>query len=112
MREYIENLPIFFRNKPQLLALKEKILPEIIKEKTKSVPDKASLRIWSAGCSTGEEPYTLAILIREGIKDVDNWDIKIYATDASTDDPQRAKEGLYRENSLKHMNNEVGMVWH
>ena len=49
----------------------------------KNLNDKASLRILSAGCSTGEEPYTLAILIREVIKDLDNWNIKIYATDAS-----------------------------
>ncbi len=100
------NHTYFFRNKPQLKALKEKILPEIIKAKKKNLNDKASLRIWSAGCSTGEEPYTLAILIREVIKDLDNWDIEIYATDASTEALQRAKEGLYKENSIKHMSKE------
>jgi len=100
------NHTYFFRNKPQLKALKEKILPEIIKAKKKNLNDKASLRIWSAGCSTGEEPYTLAILIREVINDLDNWDIKIYATDVSTEALQRAKEGLYKENSIKHMSKE------
>jgi len=100
------NHTYFFRNKPQLKALKEKILPQLIKEKKKNLNDKASLRIWSAGCSTGEEPYTLAILIREVIKDLDNWDIEIYATDASTEALQRAKEGLYKENSIKYMNKE------
>ena len=106
-RELLNRLTVnhtyFFRNKPQLRALREKILPEIIKRKKKNLIEKPSLRIWSAGCSTGEEPYTVAMMIRETIEDPDYWDIEIYATDASTDALKKARKGIYGENSIKPM---------
>ncbi|MCK5504830.1 MAG: chemotaxis protein CheR, partial [Thermodesulfovibrionia bacterium] len=94
----------FYREPAHFDYLFSTALPELINLRGSGVRKK--LLIWSAGCSTGEEPYTLAILIREVIKDLDNWNIEIYATDASTDALQRAKEGLYKENSVKHMSKE------
>jgi len=100
----------FFRNESQFRVLNEKVLPDIIKRKTE---DKVygsgecpSLRIWSAGCSTGEEPYSIAITIRDIIKDPDEWDIRIIATDASTEALEKAREGVYSGNSIKLLNEE------
>src|SRR5947208_1357368 len=70
----------FFRNPPQIRALRTHVLPELLRGASTS----KRLRIWSAGCSTGEEPYTLAMLIRELLPAQSDWDVKIIATDIST----------------------------
>ena len=115
------NHTYFFRNEPQFKVLKDKILPEIIARKPRSresgivnrgsIHDplstihetRPSLRIWSAGCSTGEEPYTIAIIISETIPDPENWDIKILATDASESALKKARKGEYPESAMKHI---------
>jgi len=89
------NHTYFFRNEPQFKALKEKILPEIIESKLNQKSERPSLRIWSAGCSTGEEPYTIAMIIDELIPDRQNWDIQILATDASVRVLDEAAQGVY-----------------
>ena len=67
----------FYRNPPQLQVFQEKVLAEALEDCRKS---HKKLRIWSAGCSTGEEPYTISMIIHEMLKnDVSNWDIKITA---------------------------------
>jgi chemotaxis protein methyltransferase CheR len=53
------------------------------------------LRIWSAGCSSGEEPYTLAIILREVMHDFDSWDIKIKATDIDQERLEMARRAVY-----------------
>jgi len=96
------NHTYFFRNEPHFKALKEKVLPEIIQKKIKQAgKEKPSLRIWSAGCSSGEEPYTIAITLQELISDLENWGIQIIATDASSEALGKARKGLYSENSVK-----------
>jgi chemotaxis protein methyltransferase CheR len=70
----------FFRNPPQIRALRKYVMPELIRQNA----DRKRLRIWSAGCSTGEEAYTVAILVRELLPATTDWDIKILATDIST----------------------------
>jgi chemotaxis protein methyltransferase CheR len=111
------NHTYFFRNEPQFDVLKEKILPEIIAKKlnacglrlptaenrTAQFDINPGLRIWSAGCSSGEEPYTIAIILNEIIPDLENWDIQILATDASEEALKRARKGVYSENALKHV---------
>ena len=89
------NHTYFFRNEPQFKALKEKILPEIITAKLNQKSSKPSLRIWSAGCSTGEEPYTIAMIVKELIPDLENWDVHILATDASMRALDEASKGVY-----------------
>ncbi|MCX5700512.1 MAG: hypothetical protein NTZ63_03115 [Candidatus Omnitrophica bacterium] len=99
------NHTYFFRNEPQFKILKDRLLPEIINSKLLNCAKdkKPVLRIWSAGCSTGEEPYTIAMLVSEYIADPENWDIEILATDASQVVLSKARKGIYSENSIKHI---------
>src|SRR5437879_1678523 len=70
----------FFRNRPQLDALRRIVIPNILAAKS-NFPQRR-LRIWSAGCSTGEEPYTLRMLqLEEGDSQLKNWIVEILATD-------------------------------
>lgn len=84
------NLTSFFREPHHFEFLLKKGLPEIMKRR----PNKR-LRIWSAGCSTGEEPYTIAITLREAIPNIRNWDVKVLATDLDSNVVARGKEGVY-----------------
>ncbi len=73
LRELTESLTTnetyFFREYPQLQSFADDILPEVLEEKRKR--GDRYLRIWSAGCASGDEPYTLAIILREVIEDFD-----------------------------------------
>jgi chemotaxis protein methyltransferase CheR len=84
----------FFRESEHLDYLKKEIIPGIEKE---------HIRIWSAGCSSGEEPYSIAIILCEAIPDIGKSDIKILATDISDRMMERARLGLYDEETLKGM---------
>ncbi|MDD5226199.1 MAG: hypothetical protein PHV97_03320 [Candidatus Omnitrophica bacterium] len=100
------NHTYFFRNEPQFLAFKDKVLPELIERKMQHAVKmrdgkKPLLRVWSAGCSTGEEPYTIAMILREAIPHFEDWDIEILATDASSEAMEKAKRGIYNENSMR-----------
>ena len=86
----------FFRNPPQIRALRKYVMPELIRhaEHTKR------LRIWSAGCSTGEEAYTLGILVRELLPATTDWDVKVVATDISTRGLAAGKNAVYGERAF------------
>jgi chemotaxis protein methyltransferase CheR len=86
----------FFRNPPQIRALRTHVLPDLLREASTT----KRLRIWSAGCSTGEEPYTLAMLIRQLVPPQSDWDIKIIATDISARALTAAREAKYAERSF------------
>jgi chemotaxis protein methyltransferase CheR len=86
----------FFRNPPQIRALRKYVLPELLKQASAT----KRLRIWSAGCSTGEEPYTLAMLIRELLPTTADWDVRVIATDISTRALSAAKAARYQERSF------------
>jgi len=81
----------FFREEQQLKSFSEEILPEIAARKD----GPKSLRIWSAGCSTGEEPYTISMLLleKEAFRD---WTVEIFATDISQRVLQSARRGIYQ----------------
>ena len=87
----------FFRNPPQFRALRQHVLPQLIRAATTG---SRRLRIWSAGCSTGEEPYSIAMLIREIVPLLDGWDIKVLGTDISTRALDAARAGRYTSRSL------------
>jgi len=92
----------FFRNQPQLSAVQKLILPKVMQSKTKSALQQ--LKIWSAGCSTGEEAYTLAILLTEISSSVlKGWNWEIVATDLNDNSLTRAQQGLYDEYSLRNV---------
>ena len=90
----------FFRNRGQFNALRDQILPGIVKRRRGK---GQYLRIWSAGCSTGEEAYSLAILVRELLADVADWQIHILATDINEDALAAAREGIYRNWSFREV---------
>ncbi len=89
----------FFRNPPQLKAFAKEVLPLIRAEK--EAAGKKRIRIWSAGCSTGEEPYTLAMILKEEIPELDNWDVEILANDISEQVLYSARKGIYGESTLR-----------
>ncbi|MBI3811489.1 MAG: protein-glutamate O-methyltransferase CheR [Nitrospirae bacterium] len=86
----------FFREEQQLKSFSEEILPEILSKKG----DSKSLRIWSAGCSTGEEPYTISMMLQEK-PEFKDWSIEIFATDISQRVLQSARRGLYQPSSFR-----------
>jgi chemotaxis protein methyltransferase CheR len=90
----------FFRNRPQFDALKTVVLPDLIRKHRDKVK---RLRIWSAGCSTGEEPYSIAMLLRELLPDIDDWSIMVLATDINMDSLATAKRGFYRNWSFREV---------
>jgi chemotaxis protein methyltransferase CheR len=90
------NETYFFREQNQLRAFSEEVLEELKVANN----GKKTLRIWSAGCSTGEEPYTLNMLINEK-GDFNGWDIEIYGSDINQRVLQTARKGIYRKNSFR-----------
>ncbi|VAW85614.1 Chemotaxis protein methyltransferase CheR [hydrothermal vent metagenome] len=85
------NLTSFFREDHHFKFLVETALPDVMKKNRES----RKIRIWSAGCSTGEEPYSLGIVLKEALPRKHNWDIKILATDLDTDVLAKAQRGIY-----------------
>jgi chemotaxis protein methyltransferase CheR len=92
----------FFRNPAQLDALRRIVLPKIVSAEPE-LPSR-HLRIWSAGCSTGEEPFTLSILMHEETRDfLKNWTYEILATDLNENSLSRARNGAYDSYSTRHL---------
>ncbi|MGA8754520.1 CheR family methyltransferase [Candidatus Deferrimicrobium sp.] len=82
----------FFRDKGSFHALEEKILPDLIAARR---DNGKCLRIWCAGCSTGEEPYSVAILLRRLLPDLKEWNITILATDINPGSLKKGIAGVY-----------------
>jgi chemotaxis protein methyltransferase CheR len=91
------NVTKFFRDPEIFETVKRDVFPEILKKKQR-------IRIWSAGCSSGEEPYTYAIILYELGLVNKSLDGKIYATDIDLEILKRAKEGVYEKAALVNMN--------
>ena len=84
----------FFRDLHPFQTLQKSILPEIIKNNQNT----RKLSIWCAACSSGQEPYTIAMILRDHFPSVvQNWDVKILATDLSDDVLSRARNGVYNK---------------
>ena len=101
------NLTSFFRESHHFEYLAKTVLPEL--EKTKK--DKR-IRVWSAGCSSGEEPYSIAMTIMDHFKNKPDWDIKILASDLDFEMVEKASKGVYKEDRVtgldkKHLRNYV-----
>lgn len=91
----------FFRNSHQFDVLMRSVLPEIIQRKMYS-QDK-SIRVWSAGCSTGDEPYSVAMAILELLPSYKSWNISILGTDINRNALNRAKEAVYKERTVSYL---------
>lgn len=85
------NLTAFFRENHHFEYLQDEVIPELLKRNKLT----KQIRVWSAGCSTGEEPYSLAITLLEKVPA--DWDVKILATDLDTNVLQTAMDGVYAE---------------
>jgi len=88
----------FFREKQVFEILEERIMPELINRRRGS---ERRLRIWSAGCCTGEEPYSIAILLHKMLPDLKTWNISILATDINPHFLHKASEGIYGKWSFR-----------
>jgi len=91
------NETYFFREMNQLNAFSDEICAEMLNHKK----NERKLRIWSAGCSSGEEPYTLAMLLLEKGDMFRGWDIEILGSDINRRVLQTARKGVYRKNSFR-----------
>lgn len=94
----------FFRENENLNAFRNHVLPELIRQRA-GVDQR--LRIWSAGCSTGEEPYSIAMLLGEAISDLDAWNVHILATDINPSAIEKAMRGVYTEWSFRGVSDSV-----
>lgn len=92
------NETYFFRNMPQFDLLREKVLPELIDQKRRLRDYRLS--IWSAGCSSGEEPYSIAVELSEALPDAGLWSLKITASDISFRCLELAAAGRYHREKL------------
>jgi chemotaxis protein methyltransferase CheR len=123
----------FFRDQGQFLLLRNRVLPELIERQSATVSPnptslnslnsaigstgnsldfkpsiiKPELRIWSAGCSTGEEIYSIAILLRELLPDLYAWKLTLIGTDINQAALERAKKGIYSDWSFRLLNTDI-----
>ena len=92
----------FFRYPAVFEAFEKRVLPELHVKKFWKNP--RTLRVWSAGCSTGEEPYSIAISILDSLSLADAWDVEILATDIGRQALKHAERGIYSGRSLSSVN--------
>src|SRR5215510_9332343 len=92
----------FFRYPAIFEVLERRVLPELHMKKFWENP--RSLRIWSAGCSTGEEPYSVAMTVADALEFADAWNIHILATDVSREALDHAEHGIYDAREVEALN--------
>ena len=103
------NVTAFFRENHHFEFMAETLLPELIHKK--SADSQPRLRIWSAGCSSGKEPYSIAMVLKENIPDIERWDIKILASDLDSNILDVAKAGVYPKERLKDISLDRRKRW-
>lgn len=97
---FVNTESYFFRDKGHFETLKNEIFPTIIKAKSQ----QKQLRVWSAGCSGGEELYSIALLLFSFMPDWKSWKIILIGTDLCQDMVEKARRGVYGENAFRGMN--------
>ncbi len=101
------NLTSFFREAHHFEHMKTVLIPKLLEQNATS----KKIRIWSAGCSTGEEPYSIAITLMESIPDIHHWDVKILATDIDSEVLAKAKSGIYKAERIEELPQEMIKQW-
>lgn len=96
------NVTHFFRDKEVFDAFKRIVIQELMTSKA-SGAEKRLIRVWSAACASGQEPYSIAMLLNEAAAGRDNLMIRIWATDVDSDVLGKAKQGSYAADELKHI---------
>jgi chemotaxis protein methyltransferase CheR len=91
----------FFRNQPQFELFKDVVIPELAARKERI--GTRMMRVWSAGCSTGQEPYSVAMTLLETISQPELWSVRVFASDLSFTALERAQSGLYRPEQIKNV---------
>lgn len=86
----------FYRDIHPFELLKKKLLPELIEKRS----NEKKLTIWSNACSSGQEIYSIAMMIREHFPELIKWDLKLYATDLSSEILDKAKQGIFNQTEV------------
>jgi chemotaxis protein methyltransferase CheR len=100
------NETYFFRGESQLTAFSREIIPELVKRR-----GAGAIRIWSAGCSSGEEPYSIALSILSVLPDAARLDVKILATDINNDVLAFGEHGVYPESAVAPLTRQQRADW-
>jgi two-component system, chemotaxis family, CheB/CheR fusion protein len=104
VRAFLINVTGFFRDPAAFKVIKSSIIPDLIR---RGKENGRVLRLWSAGCATGEEAYSLGMLIADHLgPEFTEWNVKIFATDLATDAIAFARRGLYPENVLTDLSDD------
>lgn len=101
------NLTSFFREPHHFEYLRDELVPMLLERNRRS----GRIRIWSAGCSTGEEPYSIAITLAEAIRDRECWNVEILATDIDSNVLAIAAAGVYDEQRTQALSNMQKATW-
>jgi len=99
------NLTAFFRENHHFEYVKDKIIPNVLKKNQNT----KTITVWSAGCSTGEEPYSIAMTLLDNMPP--NWKLKILATDLDTNVLKIASEGVYNNDKMKGLDERKIKKW-
>jgi chemotaxis protein methyltransferase CheR len=99
------NLTSFFRENHHFVFLREKLLPELLQKNT-----DRKIRAWSAGCSSGEEPYSISLTLNEFVA-MKGWDRKVLATDLDSNVLKKAQQGIYEIERIESLSKEYKRKW-
>ncbi len=102
IRGILVNYSEFFRSPLVYAMLRDNVLPHLVR--MKRTANNRTLRIWSAGCATGKEPYSLAMLLREWLEhEEEQWRVDIFATDIDEQGLEAARKAVYSEHDIQHL---------
>ncbi len=101
------NLTAFFRENHHFEHLKNRVIPELVSAKATA----RKLRIWSAGCSSGQEPYSIAMALLESLPHPDLWDLRILASDLDSNMVETATQGVYPVDNLSGVSSQRMQRW-
>jgi chemotaxis protein methyltransferase CheR len=90
------NETLFFRDDSPFDVLRHRVIPMVV-DRNAGTGNERRLRIWSSACATGQEPYSLSIILHELLPDIESWDVKILATDISEQALRHAEAGVYSQ---------------
>ncbi|MBV9580519.1 MAG: hypothetical protein JO057_18205, partial [Chloroflexi bacterium] len=102
---FLINVTDFFRDTNLFTHLHDVLLPELIADARRM--ERTELRLWSAGCSTGEEAYSLAMLASELLGDTEDLTVRVFATDVDAEAVAFARRGIYPDSALKNLSSEL-----